>query len=171
MENLTLESRLLAVVLMFTLLVAVSLLITFYTEIAGKPTEKNMVTGVLLGFWIKQFFFFVIFIIFNNCYDFNEINQIFISVIACSSTFTTSNALQKFGHHSCAPWQFLVYRGSFQIISMMLFRCWSFIEYFKDQVSTLIWWKLAYYYGIFRNSKEDIFSIEFVFFVTDHTSS
>ena len=49
-ENLTLESRLLAVVLMFTLLVAVSLLITFYTEIAGKPTEKNMVTGVLLGF-------------------------------------------------------------------------------------------------------------------------
>ena len=48
-ENLTLESRLLAVVLMFTLLVAISLLISFYTEIAGKPTEKNMVTGVLLG--------------------------------------------------------------------------------------------------------------------------
>ena len=56
MENLTLESRLLAVVLMFTLLVAVSLLITFYTEIAGKPTEKNMVTGVLLGFVMIKFF-------------------------------------------------------------------------------------------------------------------
>ena len=46
----------LAVVLMFTLLVAVSLLITFYTEIAGKPTEKNMVTGVLLGFVMIKFF-------------------------------------------------------------------------------------------------------------------
>ena len=58
-----------------------------------------------------------------------------ISVLACSATFTTSNALQKFGHHSCAPWQFLIYRGTFQILSMMLFRCWSLIEYFGKQVS------------------------------------
>ena len=48
-SDLTVESRLLAVVLMFTLLVAISLLISFYIEIAGKPTEKNMVTGILLG--------------------------------------------------------------------------------------------------------------------------
>ena len=47
--NLTLESRLLAVVLLLTIVVAISLLISFYTEIAGKPTERNMVTGVLLG--------------------------------------------------------------------------------------------------------------------------
>jgi hypothetical protein len=47
--NLTLESRLLAVVLLFTLLVAVSLLVSFYKEVAGKPVEKNMVTGILLG--------------------------------------------------------------------------------------------------------------------------
>ena len=53
--DLTLESRLLAVVLMFTLLVAISLLISFYTEIAGKPTERNMVTGVLLGKFNDKF--------------------------------------------------------------------------------------------------------------------
>ena len=53
--DLTLESRLLAVVLMFTLLVAISLLISFYTEIAGKPTERNMVTGVLLGRFNNKF--------------------------------------------------------------------------------------------------------------------
>ena len=47
--DLTVESRLLAVVLLLTLLVAIALLISFYTEIAGKPTERNMVTGVLLG--------------------------------------------------------------------------------------------------------------------------
>lgn len=47
--NLTLESRLSAVVLLFTLVLAVSLLVCFYKEVAGKPSEKNMVTGILLG--------------------------------------------------------------------------------------------------------------------------
>ena len=47
--NPTLESRLLSVVLLLTIIVAISLLISFYTQIAGKPTEWNMVTGVLIG--------------------------------------------------------------------------------------------------------------------------
>ena len=47
--DLTLESRLLAVILLFTLLVAVALLVAFYTEVAEKPTERNLVTGILLG--------------------------------------------------------------------------------------------------------------------------
>ena len=47
--DLTVESRLLAVVLLLTLLVAISLLISFYTEIAGKGADKNLVTGILLG--------------------------------------------------------------------------------------------------------------------------
>ena len=54
--------------------------------------------------------------------------------MACSATFTVSNALQKFGHHSCAPWQFLLYRGVFQIGVMMLFRFWSLFEQIQRQV-------------------------------------
>ena len=60
-----------------------------------------------------------------------------VLVLACSATFTTSNALQKFGHHSCAPWQFLLYRGAFQIVSMMLFRFWSLSDEINRQVSKL----------------------------------
>ena len=47
--DLTVESRLMTVVLLLTLVVAVSLLISFYKEVAGKPVEKNMFTGILLG--------------------------------------------------------------------------------------------------------------------------
>ena len=61
----------------------------------------------------------------------------YVSVLACSATFTTSNALQKFGHHSCAPWQFLLYRGAFQIVSMMLFRFWSLSDEMNRKVSAI----------------------------------
>ena len=60
-----------------------------------------------------------------------------VSVLACSATFTTSNALQKFGHHSCAPWQFLLYRGAFQIVSMMLFRFGSLSDEINRKVSAI----------------------------------
>ena len=65
---------------------------------------------------------------------FDNIVYYYVSVISCSASFTISNALQKFGHHSCAPWQFLVYRGVFQIAVMLLFRCTTLIEKLRKQV-------------------------------------
>ena len=59
------------------------------------------------------------------------------SVLACSLSFTISNALQKFGHHDCAPWQLLIYRGVFQTAIMMLFRGISIARQILEQVSIL----------------------------------
>lgn len=103
--NLTVEARLLAVILLLTLIISYGLLITFYTEVTGTSTTTgNTVPGILL-------------------------------VLGCSASFTISNALQKFGHHSCAPWQFLTYRGSIQIAFMMFFRGLGLIEEYSKQGS------------------------------------